>query len=79
MKKTGPRSIPLAEAQLIALAEVHPEDVTDAIALKIREGFKTLVSDKQFLKSISSGTNGKGAIQQRVHMATEMVKAAFQE
>lgn len=77
-KKTGPRSIPLAEAVLIALSDVSHADVTDEIAMKIRNGFNVLYTDKAFLKAISSGTNGKGAIQKRVEMAREMVQKTIQ-
>lgn len=78
-KKTGPRSIPLAEAVLIALSDVPPDVVTNEIGLKIRNGFNGLYSDKAFSKAISSGTNGKGAIQKRISMAREMVQKTIQE
>jgi Protein of unknown function DUF262 len=71
----GPRSIPLAEAVMIALADFPPEAITSVVAARITASLNELFCDNEFLSAISSGTNGKGAILKRVGMA----RAAFSE
>jgi Protein of unknown function DUF262 len=74
-EKKGPRSIPLAEAVLIGLAELNPVQITTEVAKKIRESLSALCKDETFLKAISTGTNGKGAIESRVEMARDAFKS----
>ena len=76
-KSKGPASLPVAEAIMIALADYAPSDVTDEIAQKIRDSFAQLCSNPEFVKAISSGTNGKGAIRTRVNMARDSFRAHF--
>lgn len=72
-KMKGPRSLPLAEAVMIALADFPPENITSEVATRITESLNELFCDEEFLSAISAGTNGKGAILKRVGMA----KTAF--
>lgn len=74
-KASGPRSLPVADAVMIGLADIPVEKVTDAVAKRIRGEFDLLCGNEDFVKSISSGTNGKGAIRNRVTMA----RAAFEK
>lgn len=72
-KSSGPPSLPIAEAIMIALSDYEPNQITAECAGKIRDSFAALCSDADFVKATSSGTNGKGAIKTRISMA----KAAF--
>jgi Protein of unknown function DUF262 len=72
-KSSGPPSLPIAEAIMIALSDYEPNQITTECAGKIRDSFAALCSDADFVKATSSGTNGKGAIKTRISMA----KAAF--
>lgn len=67
------KSVPLAEAVLIALADVSAATITPAAADGIRKAVEELCANEDFAKAISTGTNGKGAIKTRVGMT----KAAF--
>lgn len=73
----GPPSLPIAEAIMIGLADYVPETITDEIADNVRKSLVSLCRDEKFVKSISSGTNGKGAITTRVTMAKEAFAAQF--
>lgn len=68
----GPPSLPIAEAIMIGLSEYDPALITEEIAAQIKADFATLCSDSDFLKSVSSGTNGKGAIKTRINKARDM-------
>lgn len=68
----GPPSLPIAEAIMIGLSEYDPALITEEIAAQIKADFATLCSDPDFLKSVSSGTNGKGAIKTRINKARDM-------
>ncbi|MDH4548681.1 DUF262 domain-containing protein [Pseudomonas sp. BN607] len=68
----GPPSLPIAEAIMIGLSEYDPALITEEIATQIKADFATLCSDPDFLKSVSSGTNGKGAIKTRINKARDM-------
>jgi hypothetical protein len=76
-KAKGPPSLPIAEAIMIALADYAPDSITDEIANNIRASLAQLCKDEKFEKSISSGTNGKGAINTRVTMAKEAFAIQF--
>lgn len=71
----GPPSLPIAEAIMIGLADYEPSAIDQKISQRIKEGFTELCNNTDFLKSISSGTNGKGAIKTRINMT----KALFKE
>lgn len=70
-KSTGTRSLPIADAVMIALADFPESSITDAVAQQIRTKFAELCQNETFVKSISSGTNGRGAIRTRVTMARQ--------
>lgn len=76
-KAKGPASLPIAEAIMIGLADITPDSITDEIAAAIRDSFAQLFKDSNYVKSVSSGTNGKGAISTRINMTKEaFLKAA---
>jgi hypothetical protein len=68
----GPPSLPIAEAIMIGLSEYDPALITEEIAAQMKADFATLCNDPDFLKSVSSGTNGKGAIKTRISKARYM-------
>ncbi|MDB5801273.1 MAG: hypothetical protein JWL63_2212 [Rhodocyclales bacterium] len=70
-------SLPVAEAIMIALADYEPAVVTSDIAEKVRKSFSDLCNNETFVKAISSGTNGKGAIKTRVNMARDSFRVHF--
>jgi hypothetical protein len=70
-KASGPRSLPLADAVMIALADFNTAAISEDVAAKIRSKFTELCGNEAFVKAISSGTNGRGAIRTRVTMARE--------
>ena len=71
---TQAKSAPLADAEMTSLADIPQDKVTEPIARAIEKGFIELCLDNPaFQKSITSGTNGKGAISTRVGLAKEMV------
>jgi len=70
----GPPSLPIAEAIMIGLADYESGIITREISENIRVEFSKLCGDATFEKSISSGTNGKGAIRTRVNMAKELFR-----
>jgi hypothetical protein len=71
---SGLKSAPLADALMFALCEVEPLRITDDIANKIIVAItKLCVENVAFQKSISYGTNGKGAIETRLTAAKYLV------
>ena len=71
------RSAPLADAVMIALADVPTEAVHNASAEYIRNKFRELcLNDEGFKKAIGTGTNGKGAIAYRVQAMRDVVEQA---
>ncbi|NAO33395.1 DUF262 domain-containing protein [Pseudomonas syringae] len=71
----GPPSLPIAEAIMIGLSDYDPALITEEIAKEIKSDFSNLCNDPDFLKSISSGTNGKGAIKTRINKARAMFRS----
>lgn len=71
------RSFPLADAVMIALADYQPESVSDNKAGMVRESFNNLFTDNEFIKAISTGTNGKGAISIRINKAKEAARQSL--
>jgi hypothetical protein len=68
------KSAPLADAVLSAFSAVDSTKLTTADIEKLNSAFNELVEkDEEFGKSISSGTNGKGAISTRVQKAKALV------
>ena len=71
------RSYPLADAIMVALADIDPNSVTDEKAAKARALFDQLLTKEEFLKAISTGTNGKGAIDTRITLAKQAAREAL--
>lgn len=74
-KSKGPPSLPIAEAIMIALADYDPNQISVEAAEKIRNSFSDLCSNPDFVKATSSGTNGKGAIRNRINMTKDAFSA----
>jgi hypothetical protein len=74
---SGTRSLPIADAVMIALADFSESVMTDSAAENIRNKFSELCADDKFVKSISSGTNGRGAIRTRISMARQAFSEAI--
>jgi hypothetical protein len=73
-----PKSAPLADALMHALANVDPASITDAIAAKIRKRIRDLcLNDTDFKSAIGRGTNGRSATELRLQRATEVANAAL--
>lgn len=71
------KSFPLADAVMVALSDYSPTDLDAAQLKKIRNNINDLFSDPDFSKSITSGTNGKGSIANRIEMAKVAVQRAL--
>jgi hypothetical protein len=72
------KSVPLADAEMAALWDVPEDRIDDDVATRIREGFAELCSlNEVFKKAITSGTNGKGAIKNRVGLARDLITTIF--
>jgi hypothetical protein len=77
-KRPGARSAPLADALMIALSDIEPTIITDEVSRKITDSIQALVSnDEEFKKAITSGTNGKGAINIRITKARSAVSTSL--
>jgi hypothetical protein len=73
----GRKSAPLADAVMIALAEIASETITEAVANRIRTGFAALLQNsEEYKKAIGTGTNGKGAIRVRIEATQRLVTDA---
>lgn len=73
-RPSGLKSAPLADALMLALCEVEPSKITNDIANRIVVSMQKLSSENDaFVKSISYGTNGKGAISNRVSAARAVI------
>jgi hypothetical protein len=71
---SGVKSAPLADALMFALCGVEPSRITDGIANQITVAVAKLYGENEvFQKSISYGTNGKGAIETRLTAAKHLV------
>jgi hypothetical protein len=77
VRPTGRRSVPLADAVMIALADVQPAMVTDEKAAAVRNAMNQLFQKEQFTKSFGTGTNGRGAISTRITMTREAFAQAL--
>lgn len=76
-KQTGSKSAPISDALMVALSDINSSRLTQDVIEKIRNGFHELLSNDDFSKSISSGTNGKGAIVKRISMAKELINSSL--
>jgi len=76
---TGQRSAPLADAYMVALSEVNPLVLDDAIKRdRVRQALNRLaLEDGEFQKAFGTGTNGKGAITIRIEKAKDAVRGAL--
>lgn len=71
------RSAPLADALMVAFSELDSEKLSTEYCDALKAAIEVLTrSNEEFMKAIGSGTNGKGAIIQRVGMARDAVRAA---
>lgn len=71
------RSVPLADAVMIGLADYDPVTITGERAEAVRRALESLLNDSEFRASISAGTNGKAAIARRVEAARKAFAAAL--
>lgn len=72
------KSAPLADAILTSLAPIPAESVNDALAAKIKAALDNLsLTNPDFQRTTTRGTNGKGAIDMRLKLAREAVEAAL--
>jgi hypothetical protein len=69
------KSAPLADAFMVALSEI-PETLANSRNAEIKAALNRLFEDENFIKVISSGTNGKSAISTRIKLAREAVQTA---
>lgn len=76
---TGQRSAPLADAYMVALADINPHVLEDpARRDRVRQALNRLASeDGDFQKAFGTGTNGKGAISLRIDKAKDAVRRAL--
>jgi hypothetical protein len=74
------KSAPLADAVMVGLSDASPESLTHERSEQIRTAFRDLcLKDEKFLKSIGSGTNGRGAIKTRIEAVKAIVAHALAE
>lgn len=71
------RSIPLADAVMVAFADYPTAQITAEKVRATRHAIVALLAQPEFQKAIGSGTNGRGAIETRVEMARQAVGAAL--
>ncbi len=71
---TKTKSAPLGDALMIGFSSLDPAKITDTIALDLRKGLEELIlGNQQFRDSITTGTNGKGAIGIRIDGVKQLV------
>jgi hypothetical protein len=71
------RSVPLADAVMIGLADHDPDTITPEKAAAVRSALDGLFANAGFQASITSGTNGKAAIALRVGAARKAFAEAL--
>jgi hypothetical protein len=71
------RSIPLADAVMVAFADYPTTTITGEKVRAARDAVTALLTKSEFQKAIGSGTNGRGAIETRVELARQAVHAAL--
>jgi len=72
----GKRSAPLADALFAAFCERDPAKINQR-KLKIKAALEKLRSDPAYMKALSRGTNGRGAIRERINRSITAVDAAL--
>lgn len=72
------KSAPFADAVMVALASYPPSSFDVEKDRRIREAFSNLMANVNFSRSITSGTNGRGAIHTRIGMAKAAVDSVMQ-
>jgi hypothetical protein len=69
------KSAPLADVVMVAFSRIDPDKIDDETAQALRQGLGELGrNDKAFRDSITTGTNGKGAISTRIARLNEIVE-----
>ena len=72
------KSAPLADAVMVALSTVDPARIDNPVAQTVRQNFVDLCRNNvNFQNSIGRGTNGKGAITERITATVRLVAAAL--
>ncbi|MBR0734426.1 DUF262 domain-containing protein [Bradyrhizobium japonicum] len=76
---SGRRSAPYADSVMQALADIPTETFANQQLIEaVRNAFHNLLStDDEFVKAISTGTNGETAINKRITAAKEIVRLAI--
>ncbi|MCW3700999.1 DUF262 domain-containing protein [Burkholderia cenocepacia] len=70
------KSAPLADAIMVSFSRIDSTQIDDAIAGALKTALKDLVeNNEEFKNSITTGTNGKGAIATRIARMNEIVDA----
>lgn len=68
------KSAPLSDSIMSAFSQIEPEKITPVLRPKLRAAIMELcIHNEAFRKSISTGTNGKGAIRTRIDLARTAV------
>jgi hypothetical protein len=75
--QSGKRSVPLADAVMVAFADYPTSTITNAKIRAARDAVTALLTNPEFQKAIGSGTNGRGAINTRIELARQAVQAAL--
>jgi Protein of unknown function DUF262 len=78
-REKGPKSAPLSDAMMSSLCLLNPERLEPPVAESLRTELQRLLTDPEFAKAISSGTNGKGSIRTRIEMAKAVVRKVAPE
>lgn len=68
------KSAPLSDAVMIAFATLDPAKIDDATVKSLHHTLEDLISDTEFKASITTGTNGKGAITMRIERLVAEVR-----
>ena len=71
------KSIPLADAVMVALSDRNPDELNPQQDAAIRDNVRALFTDNDFVAATSAGTNGKGAITTRIMLAKRAVADAL--
>jgi len=74
---TRQRSVPLADAIMIALADYEMDKLNERTANLARICVQQLFHNEEFQRAIGTGTNGRGAIESRIRIARDEIAKAF--
>jgi hypothetical protein len=76
----GSKSAPLADAVMVGLSSVEQQQLTPPRRERLVEGFRQLcIENPQFQKAIGTGTNGKGAITNRITLFNQLLQNVLAE